>query len=215
MLAATNLFASTLKIHGAKPPVQDNDREKRWKAEYRDKDWLNSIIAKLEEPAYVKGSVSMDGDEEADEAEEGEAEANAQLELILKDLLSVGDVGAKAGFEPADFEKDDDDNFHIDFITACSNLRAVNYHIPTATRHKCKSASPLLLSSCIWCAPCFLLRDIFVPGSARPLLMTGDDLRGCPLMRCSDCWPDHPRDCNNYRFCHWAGDARDAQGAAA
>ena len=39
---------------------------------------------------------------------------------------------------PADFEKDDDDNFHIDFITACSNLRAFNYQIPAAPRDKCK-----------------------------------------------------------------------------
>jgi len=35
-------------------------------------------------------------------------------------------------------KKDDDTNFHIDFITACSNMRAWNYHINPATRHKCK-----------------------------------------------------------------------------
>merc|ERR1719272_1034124 len=49
-----------------------------------------------------------------------------------------GGAGAGKGFEPADFEKDDDDNFHIDFVTACANLRASNYSIPTAPRHKCK-----------------------------------------------------------------------------
>merc|ERR1711879_962504 len=38
----------------------------------------------------------------------------------------------------AEFEKDDDSNFHIDFITACSNLRASNYTIETAPRHKVK-----------------------------------------------------------------------------
>ena len=37
-----------------------------------------------------------------------------------------------------DFEKDDDANFHIDFITACSNLRAANYKIAEADRHKTK-----------------------------------------------------------------------------
>jgi ubiquitin-activating enzyme E1 len=26
-----------------------------------------------------------------------------------------------------EFEKDDDTNFHVEFITACSNLRAINY----------------------------------------------------------------------------------------
>ncbi|KAF1990891.1 ubiquitin-activating enzyme E1 [Aulographum hederae CBS 113979] len=47
---------------------------------------------------------------------------------------------ALAGFklEPVEFEKDDDTNYHIDFITACSNLRAENYKIVTADRHKTK-----------------------------------------------------------------------------
>ena len=39
---------------------------------------------------------------------------------------------------PVEFEKDDDTNFHIDFITAASNLRAENYKIQTADRHKTK-----------------------------------------------------------------------------
>ncbi len=37
-----------------------------------------------------------------------------------------------------DFEKDDDTNYHIDFITAASNLRAENYKIEQADRHKTK-----------------------------------------------------------------------------
>jgi len=36
------------------------------------------------------------------------------------------------------FEKDNDNNFHIDFITAASNLRAMNYSIPTASRLESK-----------------------------------------------------------------------------
>ena len=30
--------------------------------------------------------------------------------------------------------QDDDTNFHIDYITACSNLRATNYNIDIADR---------------------------------------------------------------------------------
>jgi ubiquitin-activating enzyme E1 len=45
-----------------------------------------------------------------------------------------------AGFQltPVEFEKDDDTNYHIDFITAASNLRAENYKIEQADRHKTK-----------------------------------------------------------------------------
>jgi len=39
---------------------------------------------------------------------------------------------------PAEFEKDDDTNFHIDFIVATSNSRAENYSITPADRHKSK-----------------------------------------------------------------------------
>ena len=39
---------------------------------------------------------------------------------------------------PADFEKDDDKNGHIDFITAASNLRASMYSIEHADRFKTK-----------------------------------------------------------------------------
>jgi ubiquitin-activating enzyme E1 len=39
---------------------------------------------------------------------------------------------------PVEFEKDDDTNHHIDFITAASNLRATNYNITVADRHSTK-----------------------------------------------------------------------------
>ncbi|TFK43234.1 ubiquitin activating enzyme [Crucibulum laeve] len=39
---------------------------------------------------------------------------------------------------PVEFEKDDDSNHHIDFITAASNLRALNYGINIADRHTTK-----------------------------------------------------------------------------
>ena len=35
----------------------------------------------------------------------------------------------------AEFEKDDDSNFHIDFINSCSNLRARNYKITESDRN--------------------------------------------------------------------------------
>ncbi|KAI9183343.1 E1 ubiquitin-activating protein [Blastocladiella emersonii ATCC 22665] len=51
-------------------------------------------------------------------------------------VASLPAPSTMAGFKltAADFEKDDDSNHHIDFITACSNLRATNYNIAVADR---------------------------------------------------------------------------------
>jgi ubiquitin-activating enzyme E1 len=57
----------------------------------------------------------------------------------LLESLSISTQTITAGaLVAADFEKDDDSNFHIDFITACSNLRARNYKITECDRNKTK-----------------------------------------------------------------------------
>lgn len=58
----------------------------------------------------------------------------AQLQAELPKMVDLG--GLK--LTPLEFEKDDDTNLHIDFIVAASNLRAANYKIPPADRHKSK-----------------------------------------------------------------------------
>eukprot|EP01128_Nolandella_sp_AFSM9_P005358 TRINITY_DN256_c0_g2_i1.p1 TRINITY_DN256_c0_g2~~TRINITY_DN256_c0_g2_i1.p1 ORF type:complete len:1063 (-),score=334.92 TRINITY_DN256_c0_g2_i1:80-3268(-) len=58
---------------------------------------------------------------------------------ILADLPAFGsDSLSTQLMNPVDFEKDDDNNFHIDFIHACSNLRASAYGIPQVNRLKTK-----------------------------------------------------------------------------
>lgn len=62
---------------------------------------------------------------------------NGTLEQIVSQLPPPETLkGSK--LEPVEFEKDDDTNHHIDFITAASNLRAQNYAIAEADRHKTK-----------------------------------------------------------------------------
>jgi ubiquitin-activating enzyme E1 len=41
-------------------------------------------------------------------------------------------------YVPQEFEKDDDSNWHIDWVTAASNMRALNYGIPVADRQQTK-----------------------------------------------------------------------------
>jgi ubiquitin-activating enzyme E1 len=47
-------------------------------------------------------------------------------------------VNPKLVVNEIEFEKDDDSNGHIDFMTLCSNFRAGNYEIEQAPRHKIK-----------------------------------------------------------------------------
>ncbi|XP_028979923.1 ubiquitin-like modifier-activating enzyme 1 isoform X3 [Esox lucius] len=56
----------------------------------------------------------------------------------LKSQLPGAEAASKFKLTAVDFEKDDDSNFHMDFIVAASNLRAENYDIPPADRHKSK-----------------------------------------------------------------------------
>ncbi|KAF2108059.1 hypothetical protein BDV96DRAFT_588146 [Lophiotrema nucula] len=61
-------------------------------------------------------------------------------DALNKIVNSLPEPKSLAGFklEPVEFEKDDDTNYHIDFISAASNLRAANYKIEQADRHKTK-----------------------------------------------------------------------------
>lgn len=57
-------------------------------------------------------------------------------------LLNVFPLDAKISDDKKvntiEFEKDDDSNYHIDFIAAVANLRARNYCIEEVPRHKVK-----------------------------------------------------------------------------
>uniref|UniRef100_A0A673L9T9 E1 ubiquitin-activating enzyme n=1 Tax=Sinocyclocheilus rhinocerous TaxID=307959 RepID=A0A673L9T9_9TELE len=56
----------------------------------------------------------------------------------LKTRLPSAEAASQFKLCPIEFEKDDETNFHMDFIVAASNLRAENYDIPPADRHKSK-----------------------------------------------------------------------------
>ncbi|XP_075977799.1 ubiquitin-like activating enzyme 1 [Anticarsia gemmatalis] len=60
-----------------------------------------------------------------------------KVENMIAELPAPTKLGSLK-ITPLDFEKDDDSNFHMDFIVAASNLRAANYKIPPADRHRSK-----------------------------------------------------------------------------
>lgn len=77
-----------------------------------------------------------------------DAEMKEKDDMIPVDFdVQVGDViskipssGSLAGWSlrDMDFEKDDDSNWHMDFITSCSNLRARCYRIKEVSKHETK-----------------------------------------------------------------------------
>jgi ubiquitin-activating enzyme E1 len=48
-----------------------------------------------------------------------------------------------------EFEKDDETNFHIDFITSASNLRATNYKIPLTNKFKTKGIAGKIMPALV------------------------------------------------------------------
>jgi ubiquitin-activating enzyme E1 len=132
MLSTTHLVAQML---GAEPPYPGDDPS--FVADQRSNDWINSVVAKLTVPPYVR--VAVDNDEEGGEAKAGAEDSSPidDLAALIKELENFRGVQASS-LEPADFEKDDDYNFHIDFVTAASNMRAANYSIPPTDFGKAK-----------------------------------------------------------------------------
>ncbi len=101
---------------------------------------MSSIASAVIIPDFVpkRGAKIATTDAEAKSmaASYGEGD-DARIEQLTQELLSEREK-LSYRLAPIEFEKDDDTNRHIDFITACSNLRATNYSIETADRHKSK-----------------------------------------------------------------------------
>ena len=122
VLAAANLHAFNYHIK------QSSDRKH-----------VVSVLSSMVIPDFEPdpGVKIQADDNEPDPNANGSMDDGEQLESIAKSLPQPKTLG-DFRMEAVDFEKDDDTNFHIDFITAASNLRAENYKIQTADRHKTK-----------------------------------------------------------------------------
>ncbi|GMF67899.1 unnamed protein product [Aspergillus oryzae] len=107
-----------------------------------DKEYYRKVVDNMIIPEFTpKSGVKIQADENEADPNAGNAgssfDDNAEIQRLVDSLPSPKSL---AGFRlnPVEFEKDDDTNHHIDFITAASNLRADNYEIPQADRHKTK-----------------------------------------------------------------------------
>ena len=119
IIAAANLHAFNYGLRGETDPVLFK------------KIADNVLVPEFTPKSGIKVQVNEN------EPVQNDASGDDDYPTLLKQLPSPSSlVGYR--LNPVEFEKDDDTNHHIDFITAASNLRAMNYNITVADRHTTK-----------------------------------------------------------------------------
>jgi ubiquitin-activating enzyme E1 len=137
VLAAANLRAQNYHIEGS-----------------RDRAVFQRVLPNIMVPEFVpkKVTISTNENEEANKnnaSSSGGAEDDDELAAKIANSLPSPASCQGLKMLPIEFEKDVDTNFHIDFITATANLRASNYSIPLADRHKCKGIAGKIIPAMV------------------------------------------------------------------
>jgi ubiquitin-activating enzyme E1 len=111
---------------------------------------LANVVVPEFTPKKVKIQVNENeqNQNQNNENKEGAEDDEALCERIVGELPSPS---SNPGYKmnPISFEKDDDTNFHMDFITAASNLRASNYNIPHADKLKSKGIAGKIIPAMV------------------------------------------------------------------
>ncbi|KAK3879914.1 hypothetical protein Pcinc_015557 [Petrolisthes cinctipes] len=103
----------------------------------RDRQHVADLVSKIQIPVFVPRSgvkIAVTDAEAEAQSNQVDSERITTLQAVIPSASSFGTLK----LTPLEFEKDDDTNFHMDFIVAASNLRADNYDITPADRHKSK-----------------------------------------------------------------------------
>ncbi|GAA5905222.1 hypothetical protein JCM5296_000971 [Sporobolomyces johnsonii] len=110
----------------------------------RDPKVFHRTLDAIQLPEFVpRAGVQVQVKDDEPVANDKDAAPTADEDDLGSIAASLPQPSSLAGYRmvPAQFEKDDDTNHHMDFITAASNLRALNYGIKTADRHHTKQVA--------------------------------------------------------------------------
>jgi ubiquitin-activating enzyme E1 len=107
---------------------------------FHDASFVKNCVAGVTVPEFTVDETLRIGSNDKEEAAIVSSQLTSlqeQVENLREELLAL-DVPTRLNLHLVEFEKDDDTNYHIDFITAASNLRALNYGIDPVDRLKTK-----------------------------------------------------------------------------
>jgi ubiquitin-activating enzyme E1 len=110
--------------------------------EHVTKKQVSHFVNKSKEPKISKPV----GDIVIDEKQQQSLQIHSVDELFSR-LPDVSEL--VYDIKPLEFEKDDDTNFHIDFVTNASNLRASNYGIEQADKFKTKGIAGKIIPAIV------------------------------------------------------------------
>lgn len=99
------------------------------------------VLDSIDVPEFTpKSGVKIAANEQEAEEQARQLSGSLDEEEIQRIAATLPEPSSLAGYRlsPIEFEKDDDTNHHIEFITAASNCRALNYAIETADASKTK-----------------------------------------------------------------------------
>ena len=124
--AAADLRACNYGLKGSDAPEHSTD--------YIRKALSNVMVPEFKPKEGLKISANeAEEKKRQEEASSSMVDVDQETARILKELPSTTSL-AGMRLEPCEFEKDDDS--HMAFVAACSNLRARNYKIPEADVHQ-------------------------------------------------------------------------------
>jgi len=109
-------------------------------------DNFSKLKEKWDQEFKLFSNASFSGNTLDEQEEVEQPTKKPRIELNEKDIeesytqriKTIASKFHKKRIQNISFEKDDDTNFHIDFILACANLRAWCYHIEPIDRLNCK-----------------------------------------------------------------------------
>jgi len=103
----------------------------------RDRVYIANVVSSVEVPEFIPKSGVRIAENDSQLNHFSSNYDQNKLNKMQKDLPPADSLKSLK-IVPLEFEKDDDNNLHIDFIVAASNLRATNYDIQPADRHRSK-----------------------------------------------------------------------------